>query len=303
MTMLGCMTRFFPVFTAVFTLGCLANPAFSQTPGGRTALAAKQHLKNEVLDAMSDGKISNLEKAEILAEAKEFLTVKEYEGLIATMDRLSPQEQAVPVAKRSANERAIAASMHDRSGSPMFLSRMLAHVPYIDDLSLGPHPQVSNIASGIPYAKPRDIDLSGVKQTLAKAPRLNDTYIERPTADRPLPRITHAERTTAPNRMPVKPFLSRRNQIIEKQPYSKYADESISPLPKETDAAQPDVVQQPGKVLEEMDPLAGMPSRTPDSPGLATPAGALLPDRSIPSTTADYSRPVQPQSVELEFLR
>ena len=71
------MTRLFPVLTAVLTLSFLPNPAFSQTPGGRTALAAKQHLKNEVQSAMADGKISKLERAEILAEAKEILTVKD----------------------------------------------------------------------------------------------------------------------------------------------------------------------------------------------------------------------------------
>ena len=94
MNMPNRMTKLFPVLTAVLAFGFLPKPAFSQTPGGRTALAAKQRLKNEVLDAMSDGKITRLERAEILAEAKENLTVKEYEGLKATMDRLSPPESA-----------------------------------------------------------------------------------------------------------------------------------------------------------------------------------------------------------------
>ena len=301
--MLDRMTRLFPVLTTVLALGFLPSQAFSQTAGGRTALAAKQHLKTEVQNALADGKISNLERSEILAEAKEILTVKEYEGLKATMDRLSPPEKAAPIARRSASERAIVASMQEHPDSPQFLSRMLSHVPYMDDVSIGPHPQVSKIASNIPYAKPRDVDLSGAKEALAKVPRLKDTYVEQPTADRPLSKITHVDRSSAPSRTSVRPSLSRKNQVPEKQQFSKYADESISPLPAETTYVEPNVVQQPSKVMEEMGPLAGAPSIEHNPTALATPAGALLPDRSVPPTSADYLAPMQPKGVEAEFIR
>ena len=219
------------------------------------------------------------------------------------MDRLSPPEQLTPVAKRSAADREIAASKQDHSEATV-LGRMLSRVPYIDDMSIGPHPQVSKITTGIPYTKSGNIDLSGAKQALAKVPRLNETYIDPPTADRPLPKITHVERVSASSRTSVKPRITRKNNpVIEKQPYSKYADESISPLPVETKSAEQDIVQQPSKVIDEMGPRTGSPAVEQNSPGLATPAGVLLPDRSVPSTSADYSQPVQPKGVELEFLR
>jgi hypothetical protein len=267
-------TRLFSALVAVCALSILAAPASSQTPGGRTALAAKQRIKTEVQDALADGKISRLERAEILAEAKEVLTVKEYEGLVATMNRLSPPEQATPVAKRSPTDRMIAASKQDNSQESM-LGRMLSHVPYLDDLSFGPHPQVTKIT--VPYAKPQTLDLSGVKQVAAKASRVGGTYVDPPTVDRPVPRISRLERPATPNRTPIKPINLRRvSPPAEKQTYSKYADESVSPLPVEGGTS---------------------------STNLAIPTGALLPDRNVPSTTADYSQPVQPQGLESEFLR
>jgi hypothetical protein len=286
------------VVTAILAFGFHPETAYSQSPGGRTALAARQRLKNEVLDAMSDGKITRLERAEILAEAKENLTVKEYEGLKATMDRLSPPEVQT-AAKRSATQRAIAASMQDRPESTSFFSRMVSHVPYIDDLKSGPRPQASNLARSIPYAKSGSIDLSGAQQALAKAPKLNETYLDPPTVDRPLPKITHNDRAPAAGRAPVKPNLTRKNPAEEKQIWSKYADESISPMPNEVSAAESGMVQQPRKVMEEMAPLA----KSPEDNTLSMPAGALLPDRGVTSTKADYSQPVQPEQVELEFLR
>lgn len=301
--MLNRMTNLFSVLAALFALGFLPNTAFSQTPSGRTALAAKQRLKNEVLAAMSDGKITKMERAEILAEAKGVLTVKEYEGLAATMDRLSPPEQEPTVARRSANERALAAAAQQRNAEPPVLGRMLSFIPYIDDFSNTPHPQPAKIAESIPYAKSRQIDFSGARQALAKVPRLSDTYVEPPTAERPVPKITRLERTPASNRTPVKPINSRKNQIIEKQPTSKYADESISPAPAENNNADPNVVQQPNKIMEEMGPLAASPTYGTRSTGLAMPAGAILPDKSVPSMSAEYSQPLQPKGVEAEFLR
>ena len=61
----------FSALIAVCAILILSTPAFSQTPGGRAALAAKQRIKTEVQDAMADGKISRLERAEILADARQ----------------------------------------------------------------------------------------------------------------------------------------------------------------------------------------------------------------------------------------
>jgi len=295
------ITRFLPFVAVVLAIGFLPRPAFSQVPGGRTALAAKQHLKNEVVGAMADGKISKVKRAEILAEAKEILTVKEYEGLVETMDRLSPPEEPLAATRHSAANRVVAPSVQDREQSPALLGRMLSHVPYVDDFSLGPHPQVSKIPASIPYAKTPEIDGSRAKQALGNVSRLRDTYVDPPSADRPLPKVTHAERSSASGRMTATSYLSRQNQVSEKRSPSKYADESISPVPAETNGAEQNITRRPKIMRQETGPLAGERSAESESTELVTPAGAILPDHSIPPTCAD--KPAQPQGLEAEFSR
>jgi hypothetical protein len=263
-------------------------------------LAAKQQLKAQVQIAMADGIITSLERAEILNDARDILTVKEYESLKATMDRLSPPEKATATAKQSNSQRAAAGSMHDHSDSSSFLGRLASQVPYVEDMSIGPHPKISDIPKNIPYVKP-SIDTTEAKQALAKASRLKDTYIDMPTADRPLPKVSHIERTSTASlsHTATKPVLSRKTSPVEKQPMPKYADESIEP-PMETETAEPNVVQQPTKVREEMGPLA---EQTENRLTLAIPAGAILPDRSVRSATAEYDQPMQPSRIEMEFVR
>ncbi|MCC6125080.1 MAG: hypothetical protein IT426_08970 [Pirellulales bacterium] len=302
MTMPVRTTRLFSLLTAVLAFGLLPQAAFSQTVGGRTALAAKQRLKTEVQDAMTDGKIGKLERSEILAAGREILTVKEYEGLKATLDRLSPLTPASEP-KRPGVERAIASSMRDRAESPTILDRMISRVPYIEDMSFGPRPKVVEIVKSIPYSKPREIDVSGAKEALAKVPRLSETYIDPPTAERPLPKITRVERTAASGRWSADRNLSRRNAAVEKRPNSRYADESIVPLPPTIDRDEPNVARRPNKASEATDPLAGSPSNERGSTGPTTPAGAILSDQSAPAANAEYYRPAQPAGLESEFLR
>jgi hypothetical protein len=300
MTMPYRMRELLPVLTAVLAFGFLASSAWGQTPGSRSALAAKQRLKNQVLDAMSDGKITSVERADILTEAKELLTAKEYVGLIATMDRLSPPDKTVAVAKRSAKGRTTVVAQQVPAEPPSFLSRMVSFIPYTDDISIGPRPKASDLAKGLPYIKPSEIDLSGAQQALAKTSRLKDTYIEQPTANRPLLRVVHLDKTAAPVRASARQNLSREYQALDKQSQQpKYTDNSITPPSAETPASNSNAVQQPNKVQAELSPLAG----SPQSSALATPAGALLPEGRIPSANADYSKPMQPEQVELEFLR
>jgi len=79
--------------TAVF--GLLAGNIAAQSTGP-AALAAKQEIKNQVLAAMSDGKITPDERRDILSHAKDILSAKEYVGLVETINRLSPPDQSVP---------------------------------------------------------------------------------------------------------------------------------------------------------------------------------------------------------------
>ena len=78
---------------AIFAL--LAGNLAAQSTGP-AALAAKQHIRDQVLAAMSDGKITPDERRNILSHAKDILSAKEYVGLVNTMDRLSPPDKSVP---------------------------------------------------------------------------------------------------------------------------------------------------------------------------------------------------------------
>jgi hypothetical protein len=300
MNMLNRMMTLLPAMAVLLAWSAIPTTAYSQTPGGRTALAARQHLKNSVLLAMADGKITKLERAEILAEAKEAnLTINEYEGLKATMSRLSPAEEPNYIAKRTANQRAVAAARQEQAESPSFFSRMASHIPYIDDAKSGPRPQPSNLAKSVPYMKSSPIDLSGAERAISKAPRLNETYIAQPTVDRPIPKVTRDTRTPSV-RTSAKPNTIRKNPAVEKPQWSKYADESITPMPNEFLAPESVAIQQPSKLAAEI----GKQFAPSEPNTLAIPAGALLPDRETPpSSAADYSRSLEPDRVDLEFLR
>jgi hypothetical protein len=294
--------RFFSVFTAVVALGFLPHSVYSQIGGNRSALAAKQKLRDHVLDALADGKISRLERAEIVAEGKEILTVKELDGLRATMDRLSPRETGTATAKHSysSNDRAIATAKQDRDASPKFLGRLVSSVPYIDDFSFGPHPNPSKIAKSIPYAKSPDIDFSAADRALAKVPRLSELYVAQPTADLPLPKITRGEGTSARIRTAARPSSSSRTPSRDKFSRSRYSDESITPLPSETKTARPNMLGRQYQAREATDPLAGTPRIEGDSSGRAIQTGAILSDRELP-TNGGSCKLSQPQGLESEF--
>ena len=81
--------------SAMAIIGLLAGNIAAQSTGP-AALAAKQDIKNSVLAAMSDGKITPAERREILSKAQNVLSAKEYVGLVTTMNRLSPTDKSVP---------------------------------------------------------------------------------------------------------------------------------------------------------------------------------------------------------------
>jgi hypothetical protein len=76
-------------------IGLMQQISFAQTQGP-AAFAAKQDVKNMVVAAMSDGKITETERRDILLKAKNVVNDKEYAGLVKTMNRLSPPETLTP---------------------------------------------------------------------------------------------------------------------------------------------------------------------------------------------------------------
>jgi hypothetical protein len=81
--------------SAPVIFGFLAGNVAAQS-SGPAALAAKQEIKSQVLAAMSDGKITAAERRDILSQAKDILSAKEYVGLVNTINRLSPPDYSVP---------------------------------------------------------------------------------------------------------------------------------------------------------------------------------------------------------------
>ena len=80
---------------APVVFGLLASNIAAQSTGP-AAFAAKQEIKNQVLAAMSDGKITPNERRDILSHAKDKLSANEYVGLVNTLNRLSPPDRSVP---------------------------------------------------------------------------------------------------------------------------------------------------------------------------------------------------------------
>jgi hypothetical protein len=295
MTMPVDMKRLIHVFAFALTLMLPAIPAFSQVSGGRAALAAKQHLKTALVDAMADGKISVVERADILSEAKETLTVKEYETLKSTMDRLSPVEKkSTAVAKRAPKDKAMVASATEKS-SPTFFGQMLSRVPYMDDFSSGPRPELTKTPASIPYIKTSDPYVAPSQKALAKTTP-KDTYLEMPVGDRVLPKITRVERVSTARRPDSKSEPLSKKTVTRKPVPAKYADESVLPMPPEPESPEPSIVLKPKKSRQ----TSTEPS---DSTALATPDGALLPDSRSSLIPTGYSKPMQPESMEREFQR
>jgi hypothetical protein len=83
-----------PVSAMAIVVFLAGNIAAQST--GPAALAARQDLRNRVLTAMSDGKLTPAERTAILSKAKDMLSAKEYVGLVTTINRLSPSDKPVP---------------------------------------------------------------------------------------------------------------------------------------------------------------------------------------------------------------
>ncbi len=81
--------------SALAVIGFLPSNSAAQSTG-RAAFAAKQQIKEQVVAAMADGKITQDERRDILVKAKGSLTAEEYFGLAQTMNRLSPSDRPTP---------------------------------------------------------------------------------------------------------------------------------------------------------------------------------------------------------------
>jgi hypothetical protein len=67
------------------------NSAFGLAPTGRSALAARQDLRDEVCIAKSDGQLSTVECQRILVDARRILKPEEYAAFEQSLISMSPE--------------------------------------------------------------------------------------------------------------------------------------------------------------------------------------------------------------------
>ncbi|MGW8257974.1 MAG: hypothetical protein ACWGMZ_10850, partial [Thermoguttaceae bacterium] len=145
---------------------------------GRAALAARQHIKAQVLKAMADKKIDALERQDILAGAKEILSPSEYMGLVCTIDRLSPPQTRAKHEKMTPN---YSMPKNAQAATPS-IRRFLRGIPYIDPSQLKIQPSTAMLPK-MHYVNPPRMKTNFATEAdkvVAKIPRLYDLYIDPP---------------------------------------------------------------------------------------------------------------------------
>ncbi len=217
---------------------------------GPAALAAKQDIKNQVLAAISDGKITPDERRGILSHAKDILSAKEYVGLVDTMNRLSPPDHPLP--------------------------EDLGYTPVVDKQSMAkfPAPDLSWINKKVGQALSKQ---SFVKEIMPK-----QTYVVKETE----PKQTYIVKeiitkqtvvtATLPNQTDVKTAIPRQTvakATASKQSVAKTAKPKATvkvpdvviippppPLQENNNQPRPSAVGKVQKTQKPDDPSAPMPS-------------------------------------------
>jgi hypothetical protein len=198
---------------AVFSV--LASNGFAQH-SGPAALAAKQAIKNQVVAAMSDGKITEAERRSILLKANEVCSEREYMGLVDTMNRLSPPENVTP----------------ESSGHARYVDKQL-----IAQFPSGDIPLLDNLPNQLPILK------SYSKQLAARDPMPKQNYVVRetvtkqPMVQKTVPYQSFAQTTTT-KPSGVKSITSNKvvaKPTVQTQNASQKAVSLPSPLTQQRD--------------------------------------------------------------------
>jgi hypothetical protein len=155
-------------------MGLTADTGMAQSTSPAT-LAAKQHIKQEVVRAMADGNISPEERQDILADAKPILNRQEYDGLMRTMDRLSPPRNSVSHAGR------YDALPGDSQGILSGVNQIEKQIPYVEKIK-SPNPEDRKITLRPVYFERPDWNFAaGADKMVSKMPSWSQIYIEQPT--------------------------------------------------------------------------------------------------------------------------
>jgi hypothetical protein len=200
--------------SVVAALGFAAGNSAAQSTGP-AAFAAKQKIKNQVLAAMDDGKITSDERRNILSHAKDILSAKEYVGLVETINRLSPPENPVS----------------EELGYTPVVDRKLMAKFYTPDLSRLEKSKAGESIANQSFVKEITPDLSFVKEITPNPSFLAKIMPKQSFLKDRIPNQTHVVKETAPKTYIVKEIITKQTIVTTTPPNPSVAKDSA---PKQT---------------------------------------------------------------------
>jgi hypothetical protein len=222
--------RIMPWFTGI--VGCLALSCgaklMAEPPMSPGALAARQRVKNMVIEAMADGYISPGERSEILEKSQRVLQLQEWEGLQRTLDRLSAQMNAAQITEGGNSPLQRASRYPDRYtrqdslAGRFFSSSPYQEPPMVQRPLLGN--MVRNVPRRLPYIERPELNGSRLRQLVAQFPRLNDLDPELPL---------------------FLPSMNQSRYIVRTVPPPQVRQAEVSPRRYSTSGASPSLPRSP----------------------------------------------------------
>jgi hypothetical protein len=168
-------TSGFAVVVTVLMLGTGANLK-AAPPMGIGGLAARQSIKNQIVDALADGYISPTEYEDIMSKAQDTLQPQEMAGLQRTMDRLMTQTNSRPT------EVVMSTSMPPQDSGPTpphgFGRLLKRYTGWEADVARSAPSMPSHQMPYYQTQKRPSLFEGGIQGTLSRLP-----YIERPSLD------------------------------------------------------------------------------------------------------------------------
>ncbi|MGD0654267.1 MAG: hypothetical protein ABSA16_07990 [Thermoguttaceae bacterium] len=195
-------------------LGFAADNSAAQSTGP-AALAAKQKIKNQVLAAMDDGKITEDERRNILSHAKDILSAKEYVGLVETINRLSPPDHP---------------GSEELGYTPVVDKQLMAKF-YTPDLSRLEKSKAGEAVANQSFVKEITPDPSFVKEIMPNPSFLAKIMPKQSFLNNHIPNQTNVVKETAPKTYIVKEIITKQTIVSTMPPNQSVVKEST---PKQT---------------------------------------------------------------------
>jgi hypothetical protein len=267
--------RIMPWFIGI--VGCLAlgwgAKLMAEPPMSPGALAARQRVKNMVIDAMADGYISPGERAVILEKAQRVLQLQEWEGLQRTLDRLSAHMNSERIDNGGYLPPQRVSRYTDRYASQGFLAgRLFSSSPYYEGPPMVQRPLIGNMVRNVPrrlpYIERPEWNGSRLRQIVAQFPRLNDLDPELPLFLPSTNQTKYVVRTVPPPKV-------RQAEVSSK----RYSASGASPsLPRSQKVSSKDAI--PG--VETPVAFTPLPYEDKDFPGPGSSTSARGPQPRKP---------------------